>query len=394
MASVRRDHFFFVALFALFVAAFLFARPHTDDYAALAQSCTDTGSGKQVCYHDLVQGIAKKDGIAAGFDMLAVLYEHDQEFASYCHGTTHELGKIAYESFRASKDFSVSTKTSYCGFGFYHGFMEAMLHDTGDVARAKEFCDYVDSGLKGTINGVSFACYHGIGHGTVDGTDTALWGDERAFIMPGLTMCASLPTDVEEQKTRCASGVFNALAIAYLNPKYEFSPNPDDPYRMCRTDLRPYERKACYDQMNGYVNKSSPDFQTALQKALATSESTYRELAVDTTAGYRALEAVRGSRPLGEYIEDCAVLPSAYQELCVHGFASSLIEQGKPGEEYRAAVAMCLGAGRMRDVCLRGVYVSVYDRLPPDLRARLCVDVGESLGSGERARCEAIMQKS
>src|SRR3989344_3749837 len=200
-------------LLALFVLAGILAIILTlpESLSSRVTRCEENGDQEQQCFEKLILEEARMRGIDAAFDALAFLYARDREFAAYCHGNTHELGGIAYESFKRQEDITLSAKTSYCGFGFYHGFMEALLFDSGDLAEARRFCEYVDEKLRSTAQGVSFACYHGIGHGVVDGSDPSLWGNASRYIEKGLVLCDTLG-DVEEHKARCASGVFNALA--------------------------------------------------------------------------------------------------------------------------------------------------------------------------------------
>src|SRR3989344_5796378 len=236
-------------LIALFVLAGILAIILTlpESLSSRVTSCEENKDQEQQCFEELILEEARMRGIDAAFDVLAFLYARDREFAEYCHGNTHELGTLAYESFKRGDEMSLSAKTSYCGFGFYHGFMEALLFDSGDLAEARRFCEYADEKLRSSTGGVSFACYHGIGHGVIDGSDPSTWGSASKYIEKGLALCDTLG-EVEEHKERCASGVFNALAIAYREPKYRITADPSDPFAVCRAQKKLYEREACYDQ--------------------------------------------------------------------------------------------------------------------------------------------------
>ena len=379
--------FLLMLLAGVFTGGYMLLLRHTDISTRISE-CESEGYRKQQCFAELVEMVATDDGIAPAFDALAEIYSRDGEFAEYCHGNTHELGRIAYDSWSSGEKFTLSDKTPYCGFGFYHGFIEALMEHEGDILRARAFCEYADMQLSGTIQGISFACYHGIGHGVTDGTDPSLWGNEDAFIAPGLALCDTLGA-IEEHKERCASGVFNALAIAYRNPKYEFKANPNDPYRVCRKQNIRYAREACYDQMNTFVVESVGSFKEALLVAESKAELAYRKLAVMTVAGYQAQGAIAAAGDLGEYERACDVVSEQYRDVCAHGFAVGLIEFGKPGEEYIAAVGACDGAGDRKTGCLNGLIQGIHDRMPKVRIPDACTYIGKKEGSDVEALCRS-----
>ena len=363
----------------LALAAFLHIwRPQTTLAQHIAR-CDGEGTRKQQCYGELVLSEANAKGIGAGLDALGALYVHDQEFASYCHGNTHELGKMAYTYFVAGKDISLSPKTSYCGFGFFHGFIEELMSESGDLSQARKFCEYVDSKLQSELKGTSFACYHGIGHGVVDGTDTAKWGNASLFIADGLRICETLG-DTDQHSERCASGVFNALAIAYMDPKYRLSANPKDPFAICRLQDKPIVRKACYDQMNGYVDGTSATFRDALNVTYKTAEAAYAEVAIHSVAAYESINALAMGGDLLTYVKDCGTLPENLSTQCAQGFAEGLIETGKPGAEYVSAIDACARSGTLAHTCFHGVATSVHDRLPGAQQDAACTEIGKAGG--------------
>lgn len=352
--------------------------------------CEELEDQKQQCFEELILEEARTRGIDAAFDALAFLYARDREFAEYCHGNTHELGGIAYESFKRKEDITLSAKTSYCGFGFYHGFMEALLFDSGDLTEARRFCEYADEKLRSSTGGVSFACYHGIGHGVIDGSDPSTWGSAPRYIEKGLALCDTLG-EVEEHKERCASGVFNALAIAYREPKYRLAADPDDPFGICRIQEKRYAREACYDQMNTYIVETAPSFRAALALA-QKAESAYVETAVTSVAGYQAQGALAKGADFGEYLSACSELPGSLPDVCASGFAVGLIEFGEPGKEYVVAIQACATHPERAQACFLGVSRAVRDRLKPEMWNEVCSGI-ESAGGAETAdACRELMR--
>lgn len=364
---------------------------HDRQISAHIEECEKEGPRKQQCFEEIIVTTAHTEGIAPAFDVVAKLYDRDRRFADSCHGNTHELGAIAYEAYKQSKDFTVSPKMSYCGFGFYHGFLEAMFFDNGTIKGAERFCDWLDAKFGEEIQGVSYACYHGIGHGVTDGSDPTHWGSVSKFVEPGLTLCRAL-TDTGEHRERCASGVFNALALAYMDPKYGLSNDARDPYAFCRTQKEDYIKRECYDQMNTYIMWTHPEFADALSVAMTRSEPGFRTVAVTSVVGPQAQRALIEHKDLVALITTCSTLPSRLADLCAHGFATALIEFGKPGEEYKIADAVCARAGDRAPACFNAVARNVVDRLPPASHEQVCDDIERLTSTAMAEDCRNIIR--
>lgn len=383
-----------IAVVAVLVAvgggiAFFFAPPAGADVMERVKACEAEGVGKQECFEELLRREAEERGIGAALDALGVIYEYDTTFATFCHANTHELGVIAYEQFSEKNEVTLSDKTSYCGFGFFHGFLEGLFAHSGDLAEARRFCEYVDTELIETLVGVSFACYHGIGHGVVEGAEPEQWGDTKQFIQEGLDLCEIL-SPVEEHKERCASGVFNALAIAYLNPIYELRPDRKDPFAICRVQKTRYAREACHDQMNGYIVHTSHSFTEALQVA-ATAEEEYRSVAIASVGSYHAQSVLAQPDQLSTIIGDCDVLPVPLSDDCARGVASGLLEFGKPGRETDAALEACKAGGGRAGACVRGASQGVRDRLPRERHEPFCAAVEKQFNTSLGRACREVI---
>jgi len=207
---------------------------------------------KPLCYSTHIKDVLSAKGIPAAFDVLASAYEQDPGFAGTCHAVTHELGEAAYRAFHTTGKTELTSKASYCGYGFYHGFLDALLIDTNDLAEARSFCTYVGENVPHppAPEFAEGSCYHGIGHGITDGTDTALWGDAIAITKPGLILCEQVADGNRAWQLRCSSGVFNAIGNMYLDPKYKLDSGPD-PYALCRDGgFSRADQESCYSQMN------------------------------------------------------------------------------------------------------------------------------------------------
>ncbi len=376
-----------IGLFALYY----WAPWDTARVSKAIDTCLEAGPQKQKCLETLILSEARKSGVSRAFDVLAEIYPRDTEFALYCHGNTHQLGELAFESFEKGEDAAISTRTAYCGFGFYHGFLEKLVYTKGNLTEARDFCEYVDEKLRGSGEGSSLACYHGIGHGVVDGTDPSRWGDAEKYIEPGLALCAKV-SDVEEENERCASGVFNALAIALHTGAHGFSPDLKDPYGICRKQQVSYARKSCYDQMNSYIVETTQTFAEALKAVASNAEPALVNVAISGVAGYTAQGALGSGKPLTEYLAACDALVSSLRDACAEGFGSGLVEFGDPNKEYVKAIEVCAQGGARRDACLHGVVEGVYGRFGRAALEKACGDIGRVVGASAELTCRAAVQ--
>ena len=290
------------------------------------------------CWQRLIQEKLRVKDLDGAFATLDAFTKQNPSELGSCHGLTHELGKQAYLLFNEQKDFALSPKTSYCGYGFYHGFMETLVHTTNDMAQARAFCQYADARLKYFIADAGSACFHGIGHGSVDDTpDPALWGDARAILAPALRLCERVSSD-QYQLFRCASGAFNALEIISDQGRYNLSPNQKDPFWICRNQPEKY-RRACYTQfLVAAMLVAHNDFVATAKFINTIREDVY---AAETLAGL-AVERVRLQKTdHGETIAACRSLPGRFRISCITGFAEGFLKYGPPETEYVAATQFC-----------------------------------------------------
>ncbi len=202
------------------------------------------GSCEGQCFDDLIRDIVKKDGIEASYRLFQEVYSAGKLPRS-CHWTAHEIGEAAYELFKEGRDFPISKETSYCGYGFYHGFMESLLRENPDPVYALSFCDKVEKSLgnMGLQN-----CYHGIGHGyTEDPPDPATEGNFDAMVKPGIKMCEFLFGKNFRNLNLCLTGVFTVPAGFAAKGEYGLTMDPKDPFAFCKKEPYRYQ-KACYGE--------------------------------------------------------------------------------------------------------------------------------------------------
>lgn len=303
-------------------------------------SCTDTSdTGKNLqCWQGVIQRQLQANNLDAAFVALDTFTKQNPSSLGSCHGLAHEMGERAFQLFNQRKDFALSPKTSYCGYGFYHGFMEMLVHTTNDMAQARAFCEYADKKLKMFIADAGGACIHGIGHGSVDDApDPAHWGNAQKIVEPALSLCQRVSMD-ESQLFRCASGAFNALEILADSGQYDLAANQDDPFWICRGQPEKHKR-ACYTQfLVSAMFVSHNDFPRTAQFIDTIKEDAY---AKETLAGLAVERARLQEIDYAKTIEWCHSLAPRFGISCITGFAEGFLKYGPPESEYIKAIDFC-----------------------------------------------------
>lgn len=382
----------FLAVATPLIAALLIALAYfivdTRSPEAIARACK-SDTNPSLCYLESIEDILKKEGLSAAFDMLAVAYEADPIFAKECHGNTHELGKAGYELFHINGTIELSDKASYCGFGFYHGFIEALIAETNDLSGARAFCRWAGENAQGSKSYAEGACYHGIGHGVVDGSDPHLWGDPATIISEGLALCRSVAKE-ESWLHRCYTGAFNSVALMYRDPKYKLDVG-GDPYALCRT--KGYDSmvaRACVGQMDtlvAFITES--DFTKGIAYARKV-ESEYRFDAIRQVASIIFLRyRDKGEDEIAQTISvGCGSIPEQERVACIDGIIDGTIEHGTPGEQHLQALSICriiASTGIPNESCFERIALNLQSRFTGEEKIRLCDRVREDYPAAQCA---------
>jgi len=303
-------------------------------------------------WQSLIDSALETKGLDAAFEVLAGLYADEPGFASDCHGYTHELGEAAYKKFAKHESLTLSAKAYYCGYGFYHGFMESLLRAGGQVEDARDFCAYAGKTLASQTSDAEGACYHGIGHGSVDGGDPRSWGDPQAMLAPGLKLCEFVAKE-KDQLYRCVTGAYNALEILSMNPKYKLSAIVNDPFGLCPSQPEAY-REPCYTNMlPALLRFTKNDFALAAKKIsqipVDINHPSLRLLGYPTrkmvtqSLFHEYIRAHLGGQnyDIAEGVTICRSLMEDMRIPCVEGLSGGHMKYGEPGSEYIKGLAFC-----------------------------------------------------
>ncbi len=340
--------------------------------------CKKESQSKAQCWEAALEGILKKDGLAAAYDAYTQLYSTEPAFAENCHGFTHKLGETAYLEFVQNGEFPVTPQVAYCSYGFFHGFIEAMMQKGGDVSKARDMCAYIDKQLTGKTSTLG-ACLHGIGHGVTDGSNLRAIGNVEAQISPGLKLCHDIALNDQELKL-CATGVFNALAGMYLDPKYKLNLDKKDPFRICRQQETSDIKHACYDDFKAMIfTLGDNDFAKAAKYLEAVKEDTFAQDAMDNLATYYVYFLLKDP-DMSQAVATCHRLQARLRTFCISGLGTGLMTAGVPDQDYIRALDFCHSLLLTTDEqagCFKRVLWLTKNRYSADMQMKICQTVDE-----------------
>lgn len=314
---------------------------------------------QEVCWIQEIEEILAKEGIDRAFEKFGQLYETKQAFSSDCHDVTHLLGEAAYRAYAKDRTVITSEKTAYCGYGFYHGFIEALLFTTGNFEEAKAYCRATHAKLSETVvkpNAI-YSCFHGLGHGTFDTQSYAKWGSDEGMMSEAIQTCEAVTMGEEQELVKqCATGVFNALANAYNNNTYNLTLQKANPLGICERQTNEEYKKACFREVAYvYIISLSDDRGSRLH---TISQMPDRVGANAAMYAFMSEEARLGmdTESLASFAASCESLSATDLKVsCAEGVATGLFLWGKPGVEHKNALAFCsepaLGTDA-RDACM------------------------------------------
>jgi len=299
-------------------------------------------AGQLQCWQGVISQKLRENNLDGAFSALDLFLEQNPSQLGACHGITHEIGQKSYELFNRRVDFSLSPKTSYCGYGFYHGFMETLLHTTNDIAQARIFCDEINRYTIVDTQKSQIACLHGFGHGLLDeAIITRHSGSLQSLIGAPLLLCEKISNEVFKIEL-CATGVFNALSIALNSSLYKnLKVDQDEPYKFCDRQTRTYFKKACYQEFATVaLKKAEGDFSEATKYVEEISENSFAIPAMENLAASATLSRIT-RLDFADFIAICHALQRRLGPACLQGIAGTLLEQGPPEYEYKSVLQFC-----------------------------------------------------
>lgn len=307
---------------------------------------------KLQCAKQLITDKLQKEGLASALKTLGQFYNRDNFWTRNCHTLTHLIGEQAYLEFAKSGKVSISPEVAYCGYGFFHGFMEVLFAKGDGIQSARKLCQYMQDELIGKTGRVFVSCLHGIGHGLVDGSDKKAWGDAFALVEPGLQVCDKVGLD-QKEGNRCYTGAFNSIFEAMVSGSWGLKVDKSNPTWLCQEVSEKY-RLTCYSNAMAAVRQVvGKDFLEGVKFLEKIKEDKYALAGMETLSALVAKENISRD-DFSDFVAVCRKAPERARDKCLTSFARSLVEFGKPEEEYVKAVKFCNTAdfsAHERDIC-------------------------------------------
>ncbi len=303
-------------------------------------NCLAIGAKNTIsCFEGDMVDTLEKDGLDAALDLLKQWYVSDPAFQPQCHDVTHILGVAAYKKYADNHQVVHRPEVSYCGYGFYHGFMEEMLVSSGagQYEEIRAYCTSLRTGK--SLDNLAASCYHGVGHAMFDSLDGRDRGKDLLMTNRALALCPEAFSD-EEEILQCASGVFNALDVAYNNKAYGLSFDQPNPLHVCEAQPKKYKPNCYLFVAIGVLHYRALNHEDALRFIRAIPDAEARE---KTLFGYIG-DVVRRTIANVDLISlqsMCESFAGDSREACVNGVTAGLRESGTPGTEYKQMFAFC-----------------------------------------------------
>jgi plastocyanin len=308
------------------------------------------GVTRPECWAAEVEHILQNGGLEDVFPKLASWYRDDPEFRKNCHDVMHVVGAAAYAEFMNHASVVDRPEVAYCGFGFFHGFIETVLVEkgAGSYGEVVAYCDAL-----GKRNPRARGpCYHGIGHAVADLLPSQLWGDGYAMAARGVEVCESILRG-EYERVRCTSGVYNALTIAYDSEMYKLAFSVEEGIPICAAQPRVHQ-DFCYMEMgNGFIRSQPWGRDESLAFIAHLPDVAAR---TNVMRGYMDTEVRRtiDTINLPDLAQVCIGLERAVAEGCVQGVITGLFGVGKPGKENELMEEFCtLLSPALRSYCVQ-----------------------------------------
>lgn len=328
---------------------------------------------KSQCWITLFSQMLERNQMDKALSVFGDLYEKDTQFAQSCHDISHLIGKRAYYIFSKTNKLIFSDKTSFCGYGFYHGFMDELLVKGGGPEKARSFCEKAKNNQEQIL---VYACYHGVGHGVLALNVEKNYGNRVSLINSSLSLCQQIAKTSHELQM-CATGVFMEFASYVKDKEYAFSTKNDDPLVYCNEQEELFKAPCYYQSYPTLLQGSHSD----ITSILAIVKKVPSRFAQKTMISlYSTIALVTTNQELGRSVKICESAPSEFIKSCIKGIVLAVMSVSKSGQEVKNALGFCnLGilSSEEKDACFDMVidHGSIY--YSKSNFKKICADVPE-----------------
>ena len=238
-------------------------------------------------------------------------------------------------------------ETSWCSYGYYHGFINGLIWNTGSIEKVMDFCNTAVAQYGSTLPHIKSNCFHGTGHAGVDllFEDPSYWGDFKKAAVAGFDQCDAL-FGADELINECYGGVIHGVRFSMRNElhgmNFDIAVKQKDPYYYCR-DLDEKYHRACYSDFAAmFWDIFGGDIKEAV--AYIVNENIPNE----TVEAYSLLKASAGwvehDLPTNNHkdnVEACRTVQGISFSQCFFGIGVGFVQHGEPENMHEKAFAFC-----------------------------------------------------
>ncbi len=339
-------------------------------------------SEKQACWNRVIISLLNTKGVAAALQYISMAYTQDSVFATDCHDYLHKVGEAVYDQ-HIPLTSELGPETNFCGYGFFHGYMERLLTVSGDITEASVFCEKVST-VAAQVT--ADACLHGFGHGLFASAVEKGGGNllPESVVATALVGCEKLGGGQTEKAARCSSGVYMELGTDEGAGQYNLHINATDPLGICM--IQPTIYKAdCYRQMQVVIlNIANGNIRKGLEYSERMPDADFAATSVET---YMGGATKLGQDGVKDATASCRNIVAKFQPACISGIALAHMLRGAPGKEAVQALEYCNGdlLTKTEGMACRS-YVIRYARnaYNPSVLQTICA----SLPASEQSECK------
>jgi plastocyanin len=350
----------------------------TGEAGETARTALDCGTvpdaEKFACWNEVVVALLQQKGVTPALQQIRQWYATEPRFASECHDYLHKAGEAAFATRFVPEE--LGPEASYCGYGFFHGYMERTLAETGSTQTAVEFCAAV---VRSQPRNIGDACYHGFGHGLfTQAAETMTDKTGPEIVGKALVGCVAMAGEQQETAARCSSGVFMEYAVSSTEGLYGLSVDARNPFGLCKSQVVIFQSD-CYRQLQILVSSiTGDDIRAGLRFSEAIPDTGLARTMTETYMG--GAPDIKSASNVSRAAAICAQVQSRISQACVNGIALAYLLKGVPGNEGESAVAFCQSAAvpaPQQHVCVAFVVNYVQHSYAPERLKQFCTATKE-----------------
>lgn len=299
------------------------------------QKLVDLGQ-QRVCWRNLLESTVDKNGLDEGFRLFREIAQLEPED---CHGYAHDLGSYAFAAYSKGKKIQVGEEASYCGYGFWHGFMERFAANSL-LDEAKNFCESQMGSTPELLSRIRNSCAHGIGIGLIpDPPSVKFWGQTQPLVEPALEYCDTLKREYSMIEN-CYAGAFHAMVTYMVEKEYKFVFDKDNFFGLCLLQKEKY-RPECYYQIAPKLPGLTHDDLPRVFKLLNQIPSQEVYLRTLDTALINFTNQHMTVNDRIDFFQKCRALEPTLASVCISSMVESIFNTGVPDKEYLKAIELC-----------------------------------------------------